>query len=178
MTLKLRVATSPNGDGDLHKSVDGGSDYSLLEAGDFSGANIATIAGELGYFGLSASELAQLGAVRYRSVGTFANNANAKTLAGFIRPQGSPNVELFTYSLPANKAGKYDLEMITVRTGVNTQRTMAKMEAIDETTPAYASKVTFTDTTQDESGILEIGATGVGTLTGDVTEKFGSFEKY
>jgi len=103
--------------------------------------------------------------VRIKAWGTFANNANAKTLKVYYGTQ-----ILLTNALTINVAGTWYVEAIVLSTGLDTQDYVANLQSTG------AAGVSVTDNeigtaTQNDGAAITIKCTGEATATNDVVQE-------
>lgn len=172
MAPRVDILSVANNDGPLTRSVDGTPDYNLLDAPSVSGADVGNVgAGDdtLKSYALAANALAIKQGLRFRATGTFANNANAKTIRAWF---GTGKV--LEVVLPTSKPGIFTLELLVIRLTAATQRCFAELRALDVTDPAGPVTALFQghlDTTEDETAAITVKATAEAVANNDVVAK-------
>jgi hypothetical protein len=100
--------------------------------------------------------------VRLRATGTYANNANAKTLRVYF------GADTASYSLATNQAGRWALELEIIRTGANAQAFAARFTEATTTAGAVRGAIVTASATQADGNANVIKVTGEADTTNDL----------
>lgn len=144
----------------------------MLASNVTSVGNVGTGEDILHLYTLPANSLIVTGrGIRHRAHGTFANNANAKTVNAYFGATATS-----TFPLPVNIAGTWTLTVDTLRVSSSSQRSIAFFLYTDNADAAAGSKVTYTQPTANEASTISIRATGTATADNDIVQVLSTVE--